>query len=434
MLGIPLGLTSLFPKLLSENNGLQLVYSYLKFYLSRILILTSALTVLFLILSGELSTLLVESSDYYFVLFIILLSAPFAVGYSLVEPLLKAKGEIKKIVKISVISNIVPFIILIPLVIYCGVNGVSYYLLLYGIFPFLLYILFFNRKFVSDLISAKDILDTQKKKSIVKIGIVSLLSSFLFQFSIIYIRKFSISEFGIENTGIYQSLLSLSTNYFTLIYVFLANYSLPKLSSFAESNDITDEINNNFRLLLFIVIPVLTIVFCYRDFIIEIIFSSSFTDASNYIIFQLIGDFFRAFAALFGLWLIPKEKLAIIITIDCIMNFLLLSLPYVFHRYFGFGIESLPMAYLVSFFAHCSFYFLYTRKNLNFRFTKQNLRSILFSLSALSTAFILSGFLKSWGYYIAPLILITWVFFFLEAQERKSVTAKIISFLPKFNR
>lgn len=429
VLGIPLGFTSLFPKLLSESNGLKLVYTYIKAFSTRVVILTCALMIIFIIFSPQLSLLLVENSDFFLILIIILLAAPFTVTYSLVEPYLKAKGEINTIVKVSIISNIVPFLILIPLIIYFGISGVSYYLLLYGCFPIIIFLFFFNRNFFKKIKSSNETLELEKKKSILKVGIVSLISSFLFQFSIIYIRKFSINSFGIENTGIYQSLLSLSTNYFTFIYVFLANYSLPKLAVVTSNSEISDEINNNFRLLLFILIPIVIIVFTYREFIIQLVFSNSFASASNYIFFQLVGDIFRAFGALFGLWLVPMEKLKVLIAVDFIMNFLLISLPYIFFNFFHLNIVSLPVTYLISFFIHFLLLFLFTRRSLHFKFTPRNLNNIVISFAVFIISFIAASYFVFYGYFLIPVLLIIWTWFFLETEERKSLMNKALSIL-----
>ncbi len=431
--GVPLGLSTIFPKLLNETESYDKIYSYLKFFSKLIIFFVTGVVIVITIFSKDITELLVDDSQYYIAFCIILISVPFVVLYNLIEPLLKAKGMINVLVKITILSNVLTLPLLILLIIYFGITGVSIYIFIFNAFPLILYLLFFDRTIVPNVIKSNRKIDVKIRASILKIGLISLLSSFMFQFSLIFIRKFSISNLGFENAGIYQSLISLSSNYFMFIYIFLSNYSLPKLSTFNTTEEICLELNNNFRLLVFIIVPIIVLIFTYKNFVINLIFSPSFSTASNYIGYQLIGDIFRAFAALFGLWMIPRQKLKILFIIDFSMNICFIIFPLVLFGIFKMEINSLSITYLFSFFVHFVLYYLYTRKQLNFRFSRQNSYNIFISGAVIILVFLLSIYFPSYAFYFAPIGLLIWVYLYLETSEQKAIINKIIYFSNRKN-
>lgn len=422
-LGTPVSITSEMSKLNSSENveDKNKINSYYRFLSTNLFVFTSFFSILVIIFSDNISFFLVDDVNYYYFIIIAFLAAPFTVLYSITESFLRSFKMIDKIVKINVLTNIISTLFLIPLVIYLKYTGVSLYFLIYGILPFL-FLFLVVKEFVINLFKKKNItLSKEDKRIIFKIGFISLLSSLLHQSIIIFIRKMIITTYGYDANGIYQSVLSISVNYFGLLYLFLTNYTLPKLASSSEHVITNNEINNNARFILLIMIPMMLLFYGFKDFSILLLFSKNFISARELLFPQFIGDFFRVGAALFGLWLIPRRRIKQIIIIDVIFNIVFLSVSYLFIVVYTMPLIYVSYAYMFAFMTHFIMYFLYTRFTLNFRFEKKVNKNLLISFSVVAISFFVSEYLKENGFIFIIILLIIWLVLVVEGTEIRKI-------------
>lgn len=415
-LGTPTGLTSEISKLHKKGDGS--IPEYFKRFLLLFGISTSLISIVFIAFSDLIMDFLVGDKQYSYILVFALLSSPFVVMYSLSEAFLRSMENISKIVKISILSNIICLVILYPLIYYYKFLGVGIYYLVFGVTPLIMYGILNLKEIKIFLKTPKVILEKKQKLIVYKIGFISLLSSLLHQSAIILLRKFSISYFGLEDTGIYQSVLSISVTYFALLYIFLNNYTLPKLSTLNSDEDINIELNQNTKFLILLVIPMITILFTYRELAFKIFFTSSFLRATDLLFIQLSGDIFRTLAALFGLWLIPRLRIFHLILIDFIFNLSLITLPYLYYYLLGNKLLILPLTYLTAFFIHFILYFIYTTINLKFRFNQNLLKIILYSIVLILITYMILPYFKLFSYPAIIILLFIWIYLSVTKTER----------------
>lgn len=418
-LGIPVAVTSEISKLKGKNDKdtEPLINSYFRYFVFRLFFITLLISTIIILFSTYISNFLVDNSNYYYVIVIIFVSAPFTVVFLIVESFLRSYKEIDKIVKINVATNIISIVILIPLIIFLNLLGVSIYLLIFGIIPLLLSI-FWAKDFLKKLIKEnKYKLSREEKILILKIGSISLLSSLMHQGVIILIRKSIISSYGYEANGIYQSVLSVSISYFGLIYIFLTNYSLPKFSECLSNDILITEININARFLMLIMVPMMLLFYGFKEFGVLLLFSKNFLSSGELFFPQFIGDIFRVGAALFGLWLIPRRKIKHIIMIDSIFNTVFFLTSMLFMRVLSFPLISVAYAYCIAFFCHFIMYFTYSRKTIKFKLERKLMLTFIYSI----VAFLLTYFFSFTNRYVGTVstlsILVIWFFLVVERDE-----------------
>jgi O-antigen/teichoic acid export membrane protein len=405
----------------SDENEKNKVNSYFRYLTKGIFGISLFFSVIIILLSGSISDFLVEDRNYYFYIVIIFLAAPFTVLYSISEAFLRSFQKIDKIVKINVLTNIITTLFLIPLIFFFKYIGVSFYFFLYGVVPFLL-LFFVVRKFILELFRKKGPVLTKEDKMIIfKVGSISLLSSLLHQGAIILIRKLLIVNYGYEQNGVYQSVLSISVNYFGLLYIFLTNYTLPKLSFSEDDTATNNELNINTRFLLLIMIPMVLIFYGLKDFSILLLFNKNFISARTLFFPQFIGDIFRVGAALFGLWLIPRRKIKQIILIDAVFNIVLIVLTFTFTGILKLPLFYVSVAYMLAFTLHFVMYYLYTRFALKFRFDKKVLKIFFYSIIALLISFIITENIKDFALLLVLLVLVIWFFVVVEKDEKSKI-------------
>lgn len=423
-LGVPVGITSEISKLNSENYELSQKKIKTYFLLFNIVfgMISTVISVMIFIFSGHITLLLVDDSGYSYILSIFVLSLPFMVIYFIVESFLKSFELIDILVKISVISNIISVIFLVILIYFIEFLGVAFYLFIFGVTPLLIFLLLYRNKLKFRRIKIKTfIYDKTDIKNILKIGLVSLVSSILHQGAIILLRKFTISHFGLVDNGIYQSVLSISISYFSIIYIFLSSYSLPHLSKIKDDKCLIKDINSNFRFILILILPMVIVSFTYKDLIIQLLYSKSFSTASSLFLPQLIGDVFRAFAALISLWMISRMKIKQMMLIDLIFNSTLILIPYLLFEYFNNSLIIVPASYLIAFSLHFILYFGYTVYSLKFRFEKLILKNIFISIFTIALCFSVCIINNNAGYLFSVIMLFIWILLILNKEEKKKL-------------
>lgn len=418
-LGIPVGLTTLVAQRYQKKNfyEIQSLIVYLGL-ITFVFALIISITLIFL--SKHLSSYLVNDESGYSILIILMLMIPFLIQYSLLEAYLKGTDQINLIVKINLINSFLSLIIIFPLTYYFSVYGAAIFMFISGLLP--LFIFMFLAKFdFRKLFKIKIEFKPNLLKNIIKIGIVSLASSFLFQLSMIQLRKFIIDNYGIQSAGIYQTVLGLSTSYFVIIYTYLSLYSLPQFSKIENNIDIIKELNNNLRFLLFLIIPMAMLLLSFKNEYLIVFYSSEFLKASDYFYYQILGDIFRVLAALFGLWLIPKVKIFALLSIDLTLNVLLLTLPIVSSFLFHKNLIYISMIYLIAFMVHFSLYFIYSKIKLGFKLEKKTIKSIVLAVIISTISIAANLFLVEYSKIIVIVILLIGTYLIFDKDEKKKI-------------
>lgn len=433
-LGVPVSTTSEISKLHSEGteeSESKIAY-YFRYITLRILLLSVVLSVLVILFSGYISDFLVDDGAFYYFLIIIFISAPFTILYSIMEAFLRSFKRINTIVNISVITNIASILILIPLVYFWNMTGVGIYLLVFGILPMLLFIIF-CKDIIKKYIKRTSFLPSSEEKSLIfKVGLISLSSSLIHQGIIILIRKILISEYGYEQNGLYQSVLSVSITYFSIIYIFLTNYSLPKLAECSDNDAINSELSNNLRFLLLIITPMMLIFLGYRDILVSLLFSKNFSGTTSLFVPQFIGDLFRVGAALFGLWLIPRRKIKQIIIIDVIFNTIFISSVYIFVAILNMPLIYVSYAYAMSFGMHFLMYFVYSRNSIGYSANRIITLTFLYTILSLTAVSYLSNINRELSYYATPFIIVIWFLLSVNKEEMYKSKKMIYDYINKY--
>ena len=144
--------------------------------------------------------------------------------------------------------------------------------------------------------------------SLKKIGAFSgmvLLPALLWPFTYSLIRSDLTLDLGADYAGNWDAMWKLSTIYLTLITTVLSIYYLPRFSSIVSKKDIFLEIIHGYKLILPCLLVLCICIYSLRTFIVDILFSNSFSNMLELFYWQLVGDFLKITA-----WLISYTFLA----------------------------------------------------------------------------------------------------------------------------
>lgn len=437
-IGSPFALSSILPSLYKndEINSRKKIYYYFKFFTAFFFIITLIVSIIIILLSDYISYLLIDSVNENYILKILAFSIPFTVIYAIFEAFLRSSGQINKMVRVTIITALITIPTLIYLIYYYNLEGVAYYIVLSSLVPFIIMFFYFNKQFVKDDRKNLTKLSTIEIKNVFKAGVTTLFAFLFNQLVILYLRKFIISNFSNEDNGLYQSALGLSMNLFAFMYSFLGNHTLTQMSMYKiEGKDdfkLNTIINDTAKFILILIIPLLVLIFSYRNYIIILLYSDKFIQAGNLFLLQFIGDSFRIFASLFSLWLFSRMKIRALIVIDLIFNFSLFSFPNILILFFPNDLRIVPFSYMVASGIQFILFFVYTKSSIQFQFLKNTKKYIIISIIILSFIFTSSTYFQEFSLYLSWFVLLIWALLLIYYIEKISITNIIQRILIKY--
>lgn len=162
-----------------------------------------------------------------------------------------------------------------------------------------------------------------------------------------YVREFAIQEFGIVQTGLWQSVVRISEAYRGLVISFLFLSLYPMLSQKLATSNLQIGNLRRFYLLYFLIsFGLLLSVFQFNEFILKTLYDLQYAEASNLFQFQLIGDFFAFLAFPFSVYLIASVKTKTYVITELVSALIFVTLIVMKAK---IGIEILVFAHIVRF-------------------------------------------------------------------------------------
>jgi PST family polysaccharide transporter len=354
-----------------------------------------------------------EDASLTVLVLISLVGVPFSVFYNLGRAFLQGHKEVRAIAVANVASAVLSFATVIPLVRAWGVTGAVINISLTWALNAGFYWYFWVRKSGGSLIR-RSAFDWPVLRELVRYGGASLAVGAAISLALLAVRRLIITELGPDENGLYQAVYGLSVQYMTLVTGAMATYSFAQLSGIASRlsegperrEELHREINNNIRLVLLVIVPVLATVALLRNLGLIVFYSPEFLPAAPLFPLQAVGDLFMACAWAFGLALLPLGRVAAWLLIN-------LSAPAVF---WGGAITLLPrdglrgvvIAYVVAQALQATLSWWCLRRATGFRLTHRNARLLAISIVALTA---IAAFARddAFGYAAGVGILVVWL-------------------------
>lgn len=256
-----------------------------------------------------------QDSSLVLLVGISLIGVPFAVLYNLGRAFLQGHKDVRTIAIANVLSAVLSFATVIPLIRILGIEGAVINISLTWALNAALYLWFWVRGGNGRLLKWAAFAWITLRL-LVRYGAASLVVSSTNMAAILLVRTFVIQRLGVVPNGLYQAVYGLSAQYLTLVTGAMAAYSFAQLSAIASrpaisparGPELNAEINNNVRLVALVMIPILAGVVLLRNIGLIVFYSAKFLPAAELFPVQVIGDFCFALAWAFGLVLLPLGR------------------------------------------------------------------------------------------------------------------------------
>jgi len=220
----------------------------------------------------------------------------------------------------------------------------------------------------------------------IKIGLAVVFASFLGFFFELVIFGFLNQNSGTEAAGSYFAGYTIIFAYFGLILNSIVVDYFPRISSKIDDlGYVINELNEQSKIGLIIILPLSLILAFFSDFIVSLLFSIEFVEASNFIDYAIMGSIFIVLSNNLGMIIIAKKLSKPYTLITLIHRLLLLILYIVLFNSFGF--TGLGIGYCLNGLLQFLFYEFFLFKYHDIRHDKYNYLLLLFTI--ISTVFVL---------------------------------------------
>ena len=342
-----------------------------------------------------------------------LVAVPLSVFYNLGRAFLQGHKEVRAIAIANVASAALSFVTVVPLVRVWGVTGAVINIALTWGLNAGFYWRFWLRRSGRGLFR-RHAFDWPVLRELVRYGGASLAVGAATAIVLLAIRALVIRQYGAEQNGLYQAVYGLSIQYMTLVTGAMATYSFAQLSGIASRlsegperrEELFREINNNVRLVLLVIVPVLAAAVLLRELGLIVFYSPEFLPAAELFPLQAVGDLFMACAWAFGLALLPLGRVGpwLLINLSAPALFLggaALLLP-------ALELRGVVLAYAGAQAFQAAFSGLYLRQAVGFRLTGPNARLLAISIFTLVVMAVSAGMGLA-GYAVGAVLLLIWL-------------------------
>lgn len=432
---VPLGLPFSLTKFISEKEIASDEDKKKMMFGSLTLILISSLFVslILIVFSGNISGLLTGTDEYGPYVIIIAALAPFTFAVALMEALVRGLKQVKLLTGLLISGAIISATVSVAFTLLWGLTGAVISISAGSLAMIAVYISKLKAIGVWELKMSYFKPDRKIVKSFMGLGLASLSIGAINQLSYLSVRIITIDNLGMTSNGIYQSVLGISLNYFSLLFLLVSNYTLPKVNAFREDSQFRTEINDTFRIFNYVLTPLVCIIIVARVIIVNLLYTSEFFPAIDLYKYQFAGDFFKVISWITGLWIIPRNRIRLWIGLEIVTFSLFPLLSLLLIKAGSLNLEAVSISYLAANILHFLMNLFFLKKNINFRIRPENARMFLMSLSVMTTVIIVSEYSLNLGYIMTAPFLIAW-FALVSNEDERSLARKLSASFFRYGR
>lgn len=190
-------------------------------------------------------------------------------------------------------------------------------------------------------------------KNLALYAMMSLFSSIAIPIVYIVIRNKITTDLGVDNAGYWEAANQFSFFYFMVLNSIIMMYVLPKISENQKVSFFRKQASEYFLKLIPFFVVGLVLLFLFRDIAIWILFDDSFRPVSELMLWQLLGDVFRAASLVLVAYIHAHRLITHYITIDLVLSFSLILFSFFFIEQFGLigAVKAHFVSYLIYFVA-----------------------------------------------------------------------------------
>lgn len=217
---------------------------------------------------------------------------------------LNGRQELKRFIKVNILLTISSFFTALIALYFFKLHGLLYAQIFLSSSTFFIVL--------SQIIGFCKSRSISFSKAVIKrlsgYSLMAIVSGTLAPLSLFLIRRIIATNLSWEHAGLWDGINKVSNNYIMLLTMSFSYYFLPTFSRLINNREIKIEVTKSLKTIIPILCIGACVIFISRNLIIQLLFSSEFTNMKSLFIWQVIGDFFKIISWVFGYLFIAREK------------------------------------------------------------------------------------------------------------------------------
>ncbi|MBK0368755.1 O-antigen translocase [Flavobacterium agrisoli] len=244
--------------------------------------------------------------------------------------------KINRIVAIQIISNIFIFCVTAILVWNKNIKGGLYALVLGELLMFIVTFIFVKKDKDYFTFELKKKINSKYLKIIINFSFMAFLSACIVPLTLILIRNYIVKMHSVNDAGLWDATTKLSSFYMSIFSSGLAYYYVPKLTSLKSNSEFKTELKTYFQIFVPLFAMMLLIIYLFRGFILNLVFTDEFLKIKEVLIWQLLGDLVRVMTLAFGYQILVKSRFKDYFIIEILFNASYLIISYFFVKNYSY--------------------------------------------------------------------------------------------------
>ena len=225
------------------------------------------------------------------------------------------------------------------------------------------------------------VVDRSLIRPLARYGGSALLVGLSSTLTLLVLRSVLVGKLGLAENGIYQVCVGVSGMAMPLILNALSATVWPEIAALPRDADAGVPMRSALRLGFLLVTAVGAVLQVGAPIWVPLLYSGKFLPALELLPYQFLGDYFRAAAWIFGIWLVPRERLRPWVLYDIVYGIVLLVVfVFLVDR---IGVKSVVIAYVAAHVSHAVLHYALARRVIGFRVGPENRLLLVASLALL---------------------------------------------------
>ncbi|MEW5748724.1 MAG: oligosaccharide flippase family protein [Candidatus Thermoplasmatota archaeon] len=227
--------------------------------------------------------------------------------------------------------------------------------------------------------------DKESVRHFVSLAGTTLATALLSSFVLLIVRLSIIQNGGMDKAGVFNAAWSLSMTYVGAILVSCGTYYLPTLSKTNAQGEKLSLIRDYLRISIMIIVPIAVFIVTAKQFVISLLFSGEFLEATSMTRWMLVGDYMRVTGWVLAMPMFAYADVRTFLALECCssMGFLTISLGAMDVLS---SLEGVGISYVVVNSVYVAFAFIYLIRRHGFRSDSRLKSSWLGGLSIIAIA------------------------------------------------
>lgn len=293
-------------------------------------------TIIIITYSSELSLRIIKESQFAWIFVIFGLTIPLYALNQITLSILNGLKKVNQLVITNISQSVLGLALSIILIYFYSIQGALLALVLNQSVIFITLLIRF-RKIVYRKTAElyKCYFSSAEAKKLLSYSMMSLTTAIIYPSSLLFIRNLIGKNISWEAAGYWQSMWYISTMYLMVFTSALSIYLVPKLSAVSNDGEIGKEIFAVMKIILPAVCCCSLIIYTLKDLIIDILFTSEFSEMRSLFKWQLIGDVIKIASWIISYILISKARVKTFMLLEIVLYITFISLSYFFIIPFG---------------------------------------------------------------------------------------------------